>query len=234
VSQLPGQSVDASTPESDLPHEGAGKWAHGRIDFSWSLTDVSHLRDRMQSADNTLFFLIKARMTERRLFKKLFWIQYTEALLNGKVYTPDPTPEDPNPWPWIGIDRYPNTTGRKDDLPYTNTPEEQERVNYGFAYEGRIRDLYKPDADSIDVDWASSDLPGWSHYSVITLIGRGYTGKEWALGSLMWKWSIDSDGNLGPFGGAPASTVDIAKWTAAMTAGNPAYMNDVFDGDWQP
>ncbi|CAN5430934.1 hypothetical protein BH10PLA1_BH10PLA1_06670 [soil metagenome] len=223
-----------SDSHPDLPHEGSGTWAHGRVDYSWSLTDVSHLHDRMQSAENALFFLIKARLKERRLFKSLFWIQYTEARLNGEVYTPDPTPEDPNPWPWIGIDRCPNMRSRKDNLPYSNTPEEQERVNWGYAYDGRIRDLYKPDADSIDVDWASSNIPGWSHYSVITLIGREYTGKEWALGSLTWKWSIDSDGKMGQFGGLHATTDDIAKWTAAMTAGNPTYMNDVFAGEWRP
>ena len=131
------------------------------------------------------------------MFPNLLWIQYTEAWHNGKIYTPPPTPENPDPWPWNGLDRYPNND-RPDSLPYSNLPDEQEMTDRGMAYGGRICRLYEPQgADSIFVDWASSGgMANWGHYSVLMLIGREPRGREWSLGSVTWGWSTDAQGRL--------------------------------------
>lgn len=191
--------------------------------------------DRMNTCGVSILLVVKAKLLERKLFKRFLWIQYTEALQDGKVYTPPPTPEDPHPWPWIGIDRYPNTIHRKDKLPYSSLPEEQDACDWGMAYGGRIKGLYThQDADSIFVDWPSTGgQPSWGHYSVLTLIGRGWSGKEWSLGSLMWRYSVDASGKLKECGARPANAEDCAKWLECVRAGNQSYMAETFAGDWQ-
>ena len=62
------------------------------------------------------------------MFKRLLWIQYTEAIYQGTVYVPPATPDNPNPSPWRGIDRYPNNA-RPDRLPYTALPDEQRYID---------------------------------------------------------------------------------------------------------
>lgn len=226
--------VATSGSHFDISPQGSVFWIGERCRITWSLKDVSDKHDLMGTRGKALLVVVKAKLIERKLFKRLLWIQYTEALLDDKIYTPAPTAEDPNPWPWVGIDRYPNMRGRKDDLPYSSLPDEQDRSDWGYAYEGRIKGLYDhSDADSVFVDWPSNgDCANWGHYSVLTLIGRGWTGEEWSLGSLMWRWSVDGSGNL-QFGARPAEPGDITKWEKSLAPNYPGYFGKSFRGHWR-
>jgi hypothetical protein len=163
----------------------------------------------------------------------MMWIQYTEAQVDGKVYVPPITPQHPHGWPWRGIDRYPNNN-RPDKLPYSNLPDEQDATNWGSAYEGRVRSLYTPEnSDSIFVDWASAgEHRNWGHYSVLSLIGRGWTGTEWRLGSLMWRYDVHANGNF-LFGGRTANETDIATWYDCVAEGNAEYVRTTYQGDYR-
>ena len=186
--------------------EGSGWWSEGRCRFTWSLRNVTAHNHLMNfESNNSVLMVSKAKMRDRGAFKQLLWIQYTEALVDGKIYTPAASPQDPNPWPWIGIDRYPNTIHRKDHLPYVSLPDEQRRVDWGHAYEGRIKSLYdNKDSDTVNVDWASSGYPNWGHYSVLTLIGRGFMGAEWSIGSIAWRGRATRPGTLNLARGWPS------------------------------
>jgi hypothetical protein len=222
----------ASVPDSP-PHEGNGVWADGKSDYSWTLRDVSDQNALMQTAGRSVFLVVKAKLRQRRLFKHLMWIQYTEARLDGKIYVPSISPQHPHGWPWRGIDRYPNNN-RPDKLPYSNLPHEQDATNWGAAYEGRVRSLYSPgNADSIFVDWASAGgNTNWGHYSVLSLIGRGWTGAKWRLGSLMWRYEVAPDGKFS-FGARPADSTDIATWLNCVAEGNAEYMRTTYQGDYR-
>jgi len=216
----------------DWHADGSGEWAQGRCRFSWVLRHVSSYAELMGSSGRCVLMVAKAKLLERGRFERLLWIQYTEALVNGHVYTPAPTADNPNPWPWVGIDRYPNTTGREDHLPYVFLPEEQRLVDRGYAYGGRIQSLYDPgDSDTVCVDWASSGIPNWSHHSALMLIGRDFSGDEWSIGSLAWRWSIDAEQQF-TFGARIATPADLAAWTQCMSTNCPQYMADTFRGPW--
>ncbi len=223
----------APPPQYPLPHEGAGVWADGKADYSWTLRDVSEHNALMNSSGRSLFLVVKVKLRERRLFKQLMWIQYTEAQVDGKVYTPPISPQYPHGWPWRGIDRYPNNC-RHDKLPYSNLPEEQDATNRGHAYNGRVRGLYSPDdSDCIFVDWASTGgNSNWGHYSVLSLIGRGWSGSEWRLGSLMWRYDVTPDGQLF-FGARPADPSDVSTWYECVAEGNAQYVQSIYKGDYQ-
>lgn len=229
--QRPAAYVPASA--TPLASDGGGTWSDALVDYSWSMRDIADHHHLMGTCGHGVFFVCKAKVRQRGMFKRLLWIQYTEALLSRSVYTPPPTPADPNPWPWIGIDRYPNTTGRTDRLPYAMLPEVQQDADWGWAYEGRVKSLYAPgDADTVDVDWAcSGGMVDWAHVSVLSLVGRGHTGREWRLGSLFWRWSVDAAGRFS-YGARPADDADIALWRQRLTEGYPDYARDVFAGDW--
>jgi hypothetical protein len=216
----------------DWQAEGSGEWPEVRCRFSWLLRDVSSYAELMGGAGRCVLMVVKAKLLEPGRFERLLWIQYTEALVDGQVYTPPPTADDPNPWPWVGIDRYPNTPHRKDHLPYVFLPEEQRQVDRGCAYGGRIQSLYDPgDSDTVYVDWASSGIPNWSHYSVLMLIGRDSAGDEWSIGSLAWYWSNDGRGQLS-FGARLAMPGDLPAWTQCMSVNCSQYMTDTFRGPW--
>ena len=227
---LPATAPPLSEP---LPQQGSGVWADGKVDFSWSLRDVSDRNDLMQTAGKSVFLVVKAKLRERRLFKRLMWIQYTEAQVDGKVYVPPISPQYPNGWPWRGIDRYPNNN-RPDKCPYPNLPEEQDATDWGAAFGGRVSALYSPEnADSIFVDWASAGGNlNWGHYSVLSLIGRGWSGSEWRLGSLMWRYEVEADGRFS-FGGRAADAADIATWFNCVAEGNAEYMRTTYRGDYR-
>lgn len=220
---------------ADVPaaHEGSGTWGDGRVDYAWSLQDISDKHHLMDTCGHGVFFVAKAKVRERGLFKRLLWIQYTEAIYQGSVYVPPATPDRPSPSPWRGIDRYPNTA-RPDNLPYTALPDEQRYIDWGSAFEGAVRSLYSPgDADTVDVDWAcSGGMLDWSHFSVVSLIGRGHSGKEWRLGSLTWVWSVDAGGGRFTFGARPADEQEVALWGQRLGEGYPSYVRDVYAGDW--
>ena len=215
-----------------LPSEGVSVWADGKADCTWSLRDVSDHNAMMDTSGKSILLVVKVKLRERRLFKRLMWIQYTEAQVDGKVYVPPISEQYPHGWPWRGIDRYPNDN-RPDKLPYCNLPDEQDATDWGAAYGGRIRSLYSPDgADSIFVDWASSGgNTNWGHYSVLSLIGRGYSGREWRLGSLMWRYTVGKDSGFS-FGGRPADGVDEKTWLDCVKSGNAEYMRDTYHGDY--
>jgi len=227
--EIPASGPPITDP---LPAEGVGIWGDGKVDYSWTMRDVSDRNDLMRTAGKSVFLVVKAKLRARRLFKRLMWIQYTEAQTNGKVYVPPISAQYPHGWPWRGIDRYPNDN-RPDKLPYSNLPEEQDATDWGAAYGGCVRSLYSPEsADSIFVDWASSGgHQNWGHYSVLSLIGRGWTGTEWRLGSLMWRYHVSSDGNF-TFGGRPADSADFATWLQCVADGNAEYMRTTFAGDY--
>lgn len=223
----------------DVPSasEGSGSWAHGKIDYAWSLRDTSDLRDHhdsMRTSGPGVLMLVKAKVRERGLFERLLWIQYTEAVHRGRIYTPRPTPQDPRPSPWRGIDRYRQDL-HADDLPYTALPDDQQSIDRGRAYDGRLRSLYSPEgADSVDVDWSSSGgMREWGHFSVVSLIGRGRAGREWRLGSFTWRWSVDAAGEFS-FGGRAADEAEVALWRQRLGEGYPRYVSDTFAGEWTP
>jgi hypothetical protein len=216
-----------------LPHEGSGVWTDGLVDYSWMMQDVSDRNELMGTDGRSLLVVVKVKVRERRLFKRLMWIQYTEAQVDGKLYIPPISPDHPHGWEWRGIDRYPNNN-RPDKLPYSNLLAEQDASDWGAAYEGRVRTLYSPgDSDSVFVDWASAgDNTNWGHYSVLSLIGRGWAGSEWRLGSLMWRYDVGLDGTF-KFGARLADEGDFATWLKYLAEGNVEYMKTTYKGDYR-
>jgi hypothetical protein len=214
-----------------LRAEGTALLAHGKIECSWAIQDISDKHDLMGTSGNGVLTVIKARMLERKLFERLQWIQYTEAVVDGKVYVPQATTSDPTPWPWGGMDRYRHDK-KADRFPHFTLWEEQQKINWGHAYHGAVKGLYSQQgADSIFIDWAASSYPHWTHYSTVMLMGRSFSGKEYSLGAIRWEYARDAS-SVTLFGGCPASEEDAAVWQQCLKEDWPDYIESTFAGIW--
>lgn len=203
-------------------------WGIGDNEFEveWSIQDTtgSATHNQFGTRGSGIFKTIKVKKGPKCGCDNLLWIQYTEARKNGQVYTP------PNGFPWQGIDRYP-AGGRPDREPYTFLPDEQEKVNQGNAYGGRVPGMYDPTGfDSTFVDWAASGgTHNWGQYSVVTLMCIK-DGKAYSVGSYVFEYNVDAQGNL-TFSGRPPTQDDLDKVGADFEKNNPEYLRDVYGGD---
>lgn len=229
VDPLGLQTSPAPTASPTLEHSGSGTWGEGRnkVTYDWSVTDTSAMADlnkQIGTAPPGVFKLIKVKRGKDCNCDSLHWIQYTGAYQDGKPYTPPG-----GKFPWVGID----VGGRDDGSPYTDTPEEQGKIDTGTGtgWRGVVKGLYNPTGfNSIFIDWASSGgAANWKHVSVAVLV-CSHAGKDTVIGSLKFVYTTGADGKLSGYGATGTAPDDIKAWEDALKLQNGDYFKNVYGG----
>lgn len=209
--------------------QGHGAWGVGLggVEFEWSIIDTSAMAD-MHAAIGTagpgIFKQIKVTKGACPC-ESLSWIQYTAVKQNGAVLL------GPEGWPYDGID----TGKRDDDVPYVETPEDQDRINRGegLGWHATVRPLYDPIGfDSTFIDWASaSGNANYRHDSIVLLVCRR-DGKDVVLGAMKFMYRTDAAGKLADFRAAvgDAGDVRVVEDWLRRDPRYPDYMRTTYGG----